>query len=299
MLLFATASVAIENSAQEIKQCNEGECAVDDESLRPIGRLSPKTQELYLLQHEDMQEDDEENVGYQEAYDDEDKQGDMEIDYFDDDDYDDEYDEDEPFSPWEYEEELQTLGFIQQALQCHRVMFQNIRPIPDAATWLTLREAYIEAVGPSNATIMKEILREDIPIKIGYSEGMGRGLFATADIPKGTQIYNYELHEARFYTGSAFRRFLSLLDRELACDITNWAWSAKEENTGQDDSTSSPRYHIAVALHESSLINTANKPEENNIDVENMAMRDITAGEELYQFYGDFVDLKGWGALGL
>lgn len=106
----------------------------------------------------------------------------------------------------------------------------------------------------------------------------GLGLFADEDIPKGTMIW----------------KFSPMLDRELTSD--EFAQLAKGE---QDyihfygfQSKKTGKYHLSFDnvkfINHSKTPNTASDVSSTDTEYPLVAIRDIGAGEEILQDYGDF-----------
>jgi len=121
-----------------------------------------------------------------------------------------------------------------------------------------------------------------IPHEIRQSSEKGRGVFATSHVPKGTLVWHPAQH-AEFPDETTFRRFLSSLPWELACDILQWAYV---EEVWKEE------YKVAVELDQGSLVNHGSCDEANVGELEKgefiIAIRDIEAGEEFLQDYTTF-----------
>ena len=61
------------------------------------------------------------------------------------------------------------------------------------------------------------------PIEIQFKPIIGRGVYATTHIPKGSLLY-ISTNNAAFFTGQAYRNFLRALPPKLACDVLIWAF---------------------------------------------------------------------------
>ncbi|KAL7430751.1 hypothetical protein ACHAXM_002342 [Skeletonema potamos] len=117
-----------------------------------------------------------------------------------------------------------------------------------------------------------------------YSDGRGRGNFASRNIKQGEMIYNGYKNAAFFQEGESFKRFVALLSKEAACDVLEWAFMQDLTNDGNAVlcldmdggalfNDGSP-YHNIECKERSSLNKYAN--------------REIRKGEELTEFYEDF-----------
>jgi hypothetical protein len=164
-------------------------------------------------------------------------------------------------------------------------------PIPNASTWERLRQAYILAKASSPDPLWDTPHRVSlyhsgkggfhVPIKIEFSKGMGRGVFAASAIPKGTLIWDDE-QTGRFSTRKSWRDFLEYLDEPLACDVLQWAYPM-EGNTEYID------------LGPGSLMNSGHGHGKNTgpLGEEQVltmfALKDIMPGQEILCSYDDFV----------
>jgi len=193
-------------------------------------------------------------------------------------------------------------------LDCETLMEEGgPRPIPPIATWGLLRGVYYGIVGPQQSTIDYLNLPIDgngflVPVTVGYVPEKGRGIFAAEDIPKGTVVWD-EIFTARFPSPIYFRRFLSTIPREMACDVLIWAYSEDYAWDGDDDDDdpSNKRPTLSVDLDIGSLMNTENKEtdEWKNVDNENCeATRLIRKGEEILVDYKEFERKDSWRSAG-
>jgi len=209
-----------------------------------------------------------------------------------------------------------------EALQCDTVFDQlERRPIPSRRMWVFLRGLYFGIVGPQQSTIdvsldddrTKETSQNPpettttsidgnsflVPIKVEYVPGKGRAVIAVEDIPQGTQVCN-GAWVARFLSPMYFRRFLSSLPRDLACDVM--IWSFVEDHVWEDeddDSDEDGRPTLSVDLDEAAFMNKASRDEGSNIENENcIASRMIFKGEELLLDYSEFEKEFSWKAAG-
>jgi hypothetical protein len=165
-------------------------------------------------------------------------------------------------------------------------------------------------------------------------DGKGRGVFADGPIRRGELVWSPVPHTARFSTGAAFRAFLSLLPPDLACDVLQWAYvqdvaderrrpdptAPTGEVDGLDPTGSRPAHgagrtlRISVDLDEGSYMN--GEEDDPNIGcrfdsaeqaiggagvscLQFVALRDISAGEELLCSYGEFAWSDGWSDFGM
>ena len=269
------------------------------------------------------------------------------VDHYDNDNDDDYYEgntaEDEEWDVWKHGDKWQ----IYKELNCpdynydDNEMFKDtsFENIHNAETWQTFNKIYNEVIAATNSDDNKDLHQGStippkfdkhgfqFPIEIKFQPVIGRGVYATTDIPKDSLLY-LSTNNAAFYNGQTFRNFLKALPTKLACDVQIWAfvrWVSLETNFNG-------KHMICVDLDEGSFVNSAdenvamqyNMALGNNdgklyIDmdtdtVENAeeqrelwygckmkfyASRDIVAGEEIRASYNDFVEMEGWAFLGL
>ena len=129
-----------------------------------------------------------------------------------------------------------------------------------------------------------------IPFQVRVSEERGRGVFSTAFVPNGTEIWDGVF--AYFRNESEWRQFLSMLPIALARDVCAWAYVTEDE---EDKS-----HKVGLDLGEGSLLNhamtfTGDDYAEDlvfaNIEEQSdryYASRDIYPGEELLCDYLEF-----------
>ena len=158
-----------------------------------------------------------------------------------------------------------------------------MRSVWDSDTFKSLQDTYRLVVPEDRWSIaLAPTSGLVIPFEIRQTAEKGRGVFAASRIPKGSLIWHPVQH-AYFQDETSFRRFLSSLTWELACDIIQWAYV---EETWEDE------YTVAVELDVGSFINHAPSGEANAGYMANsefvVASRDIEAGEEILQDYTTF-----------
>lgn len=206
----------------------------------------------------------------------------------------------EPFAWENYDDSLHDRWYFYQGLECSKVL-KRARPLPTADVWVHLRETYVRVVGINHSSIRPEDVHAKesgylVPVKSGYSPGKGRGVFAAADIPKGTQIHDETRFLAQFKTGQAYRNFLRELSKELACECMMWTWLDIGADYGFDE-----EYVLAITMDDSSLLNSANNDSELTVERFAIAAREIGPGEELLETYDDLreVSVEGYESFGL
>ena len=152
----------------------------------------------------------------------------------------------------------------------------------------------------------KEFRKTGMTVKseIRVAPFVGRGIYATEDIAKGTHIWS-TANTAEFHSGNAYREYvieLATMDKEAACDAITWSYLVKK---------SKDKFAICIDMDEGGLFNDIDEYIEENVAfVEEddhhhgcsgrsmHAIRDIPAGEEFRVFYGTFV-YEEWNQLGV
>lgn len=136
-----------------------------------------------------------------------------------------------------------------------------MRPIPTAATFAQIREAYFAAKAgsppdPHDATVRAALEKSPSGAKVVVAGGVplleirpspfGRGLFVTQAVKEGRPVYEATRYGI-FRTASQWRRFLELLpSRDLVYDIVLWSYVLDWDEGVQV---------VAVDLDEGSLMN--------------------------------------------
>ena len=177
------------------------------------------------------------------------------------------------------------------------------RPVHATSTWVLLRGVYYGIVGPKHATIEYTEVPADgngflVPVEVKHVPGKGRAVMAAEDIPEGTKIWDTTF-TARFPSPVYFRRYLSTLPRDLACDVMIWAYV--EDYAWDDDDEDNVIPTLSVDLDEGTLLNTESP---GTGEMKNMgnddwrATRLILKGEELLVNYKDFEKQFSWSAAG-
>ena len=177
------------------------------------------------------------------------------------------------------------------------------RPVHSTSTWVLLRGVYYGIVGPKYATIEYTEVPADgsgflVPVEVKHVPGKGRAVMAAEDIPEGTKVWD-NTFTARFPSPVYFRRFLSTLPRDLACDVM--IWSYVEDYAWDDDDEDNEQPTISVDLDEGTFLNTESpgKGEMKNVDsADGRATRLILKGEELLVNYKEFEKQFSWSAAG-
>ncbi|KAG7341504.1 SET methyltransferase domain containing protein [Nitzschia inconspicua] len=120
-----------------------------------------------------------------------------------------------------------------------------------------------------------------VPFEVRDDPEKGRGLYATADIPKGTQVWTSS-HFHHFKREQDFLAFLQYLPHNVQCDVILWTYPEADSTT-----------EVAIPFDEGVYMNDGGPgSSRNNVDSQTVALRDIKAGEELMQDYTEFIDLE-------
>jgi hypothetical protein len=143
--------------------------------------------------------------------------------------------------------------------------------IPDDDAFSLLNEAYHKAVDYQYSSLPIEYTRSgfQVPIDVKFEPYLGRAVYATTHIQRGTLVYKY-VNVAEFKSPHDYRNFLRLLPPRLACDVINWAYTFKgkadddvessidgEEEDVDEDDNRDYIYRICVDLDEASLLNAS------------------------------------------
>ena len=143
-----------------------------------------------------------------------------------------------------------------------------------------------------------------VPSEIRAATFIGRGIYATEDIAKGTHVWS-TTNTAEFHSGNAYREYiieLATMNKEAACDAITWSYLVK---------ANSDEFAICIDMDEGGLFHHIDKYTDENVAfIEDdddhhgcssrsmHAIRDIPAGEELRVIYGKFV-CEEWNLLGV
>jgi len=173
--------------------------------------------------------------------------------------------------------------------------------IPDQKYWTELRDQYVRAVGKDKSTIYwslddeteERIFKSTLTphVEVRNTREKGRGIYATASMPKFTKIWDGDAYHAIFATECSFRKFLTSISWVQVCDILQWCYGY-----GYDDKDHT-KIGVGCALDEGSLFNHAKEGVANvgygdDTTDDCTALWDIEEGEEILQDYDSFdVDL--------
>ncbi len=190
---------------------------------------------------------------------------------------------------------------IWEYLECSDYFEKAIRPTNHKPVWDCMRAVYSALMKPK-PYITSRLQNEETAMQVPYSvrkvEGKGLGLFAEANIKKGTVIDDSNVGgRIEFKRGDDFRRYINALPApDMACLVLQC--SAIESTTDNTDPKKGAV--IAVDLDDSCFANTGGR----NANVVytgkdacttcDYSARDIEAGEEMIWSYGEYVHSHGW-----
>jgi hypothetical protein len=190
----------------------------------------------------------------------------------------------------------------------------SLTQMHDDDTWKLFNRVYHQVVPPERSSLPPHFTKNGyhVPIEIKLGE-LGRGVFATQPIQKGTLIWK-STNTAEFRRAQDYRDFLRTLPQPLACDVLIWAYVRMI-------SPEDPRQMMVCAdLDEGSFVNHGRKEANMELgingrglladeedeeltwygcDLEFYASRDIQAGEEIRANYNRFIEIHGWRNMGL
>lgn len=122
-----------------------------------------------------------------------------------------------------------------------------------------------------------------------YSEGKGRGLFASRNITKGELVHSGYPNTAFFLDATSWYRFIVLLPKDMKCDVLEWAWLQDLTNSG--NLVLCLNMDIAVFFnHGGEEGSNMQKKERTSLDF--YAIEDIVMNDEILYNYGsdDFLE---------
>ena len=191
-----------------------------------------------------------------------------------------------------------TVSEMKDHLRCSEYYQRAEQTIHDQDAWKEMRRTYVRVVGADASTVgppESSYNGFSRPYQVGHNN-YGRGIYAKADIPKGSLVWQ-NIRSAAFSEGMQFREFVMTLPPELGCDVLQWSYVMDEK--------------IYCDLDEGSFCNNGYSVG-SNIDIDEevsakfiakagmqlFASRDIKEGEELLCNYASFSD-GDWGLFGL
>ncbi len=123
------------------------------------------------------------------------------------------------------------------------------------------------------------------------SPGRGRGLFASRDNTKGEVVHDGNASDIEM-SADDWRKMAFALPQKMACDVSEWTWTQKDEKKGP--------YKIFTALNISILMNGSSHPNtmpKSSYSSIMYALRDIKKDEEILTDYKVYPTL--WEKVGL
>jgi len=147
----------------------------------------------------------------------------------------------------------------------------------DDATWKFLQDTYRQTM--NNPMDVRRLSKDrlsgmEIPYKVQDDPTYGRGVYATAELPKGTTVWTSQ-QNARFTSKEQFLAFLSKLPYNLQCEILLWAYPMGP--------------NAYVELDDGSFINHAVHERDINLSGNAVTKRTIRPGEQLLMNYNSFI----------
>jgi len=199
---------------------------------------------------------------------------------------------------------------------CNRIFESGPRPVHKEKDWILMRKAYKSIVSADKSSIPTQEEDEKrsgfhVAFEARQADEKGRGIFAKEGIKKGQKVWS-TLQTARFDDGNEYRKFLSSIPADFACDVVQWAY-VQAVNTNDKRE----KAFISVDLDPGSFINaveedyetdetpnvgcdeTAAKADPGGCKHNYYALRDIDPDDEIILEYGDFAITDGWRWFGL
>ncbi|EED87511.1 predicted protein [Thalassiosira pseudonana CCMP1335] len=142
----------------------------------------------------------------------------------------------------------------------------------------TLNDKYREQFGKATPSLEAYVP----PYYANYSNGKGRGVFASRDIKVGERVHDGMKRTVFF-------------DDEMSCDVMEWVWTQQVGDAR--------KFCMCVNLNDSAFMNNGGKdgsniaPKPNEFSLDFYATRNIKTGEELLYDYGQYD--TDWGFFGL
>ncbi len=148
----------------------------------------------------------------------------------------------------------------------------------DANTWIQLQEAYYAVKTRHDEHWHEENsystphtgMQVPFQVRINPKNGL-RQVMVTRDIPAGYTIWE-PIHYETFETEHEYVEFLQELPHHLQCETLSWShpsWYNKE-------------LYVDITLDEGTFIQESSSPQDINIDIDCIALRDIKAGEFVF-----------------
>ena len=152
------------------------------------------------------------------------------------------------------------------------------RPIPDERVFTVLRDSYRAVAGPYS-TIGPNINGNSsikVPFEIRQTRKRGRGVFAMADIPVATLIWDGSESQAHFRSELDWYKYLWLvdkLDEDWVCDALEWSFIKDDIYIAEVDAAG-----MFNGFAKSNIVYMDNKKKM-------FAARNISAGKEIIDQY--------------
>lgn len=151
-------------------------------------------------------------------------------------------------------------GILRDALRQSKLDLKQ--PVPEF-----LKEPF------ANGMLVPYVVRDD-PVH-------GRGLYAMADIPKGTLVWDGAM--ASWTNARDFVAFLRYLPHNLQCDVLLWAYPEKDTTK-----------KVILAMDEGSYMNDGGPDDAVcGMDGTTTTVREVKAGEHITENYAEFLDFEG------
>ena len=217
--------------------------------------------------------------------------------------------DDRDVRPFPKDWQTYTYSDIRHHFNCRMRSKDMDKPLPTLEDWNLMRETYTRVVDGN------EEWDDPIPPTLGYSlrpgepipppyyakfsKGKGRGLFASRDIEEGELVHDGTVSDVIFPSGMAWREYVFSLQRNFACDTTDWHWMQKLEEGGE--------YYMLGGINISSFMNSGGKEfgpgrmpnalPKSSTSGKFYATRDIEEGEEILTDYDTYY--TNWSEVGL
>jgi hypothetical protein len=203
--------------------------------------------------------------------------------------------------------ESMTFDQLRSYYACHEHAHNPNKPLPTLEEWMFLKKQYRELVD-DKAWILDSPVEPTMGFSHGTkdaytntpppyyagqsSDGKGRGLFASRSITKGELVHDGPRSSVAFPNADSYRRLIINLPRNIACDVTEWAWTQRLAYGGE--------MKIVLDLNIAALMNSSEEPNigpVNKYTTKMYALRDIGEGEEILHDYSVYT--VEYEALGL
>ncbi|VEU34952.1 unnamed protein product [Pseudo-nitzschia multistriata] len=146
----------------------------------------------------------------------------------------------------------------------------------DSAAWALLQEAVGTPTGTPHTGMQVPFGTKINP------QTQRRQVFVSRDIPKGYELWK-PIHYHTFHSEEGYTDFLREVPHNLRCAVLEWTHPSSHDND----------IYVDVTLDEGTFIQEAELPEQVNIDIDCVALRDIKAGEFVYMNTTEHFSLSG------